>query len=434
MIPLIQLLHLYWFWQLDFIPPAEFFVYPYLTTRGLVPYMQIIDHHFPGLFFLPINFFTLGFTTPLGFKVLQLLIILLTSVFLSRLTFLKSQSRFTACLAVSLYSLWQLFFSGSLLWIDIFLPVFMLPGLILFEKRKYLASGLLFALAVVFKQTAILPLFFLSLYLLKSVKNLLSFWFPTLLVLLLLVLYFLKLGALRDFLWWNIVFNFQIYPITASAWPEFRDWLTISLPLFLYFGSTWQTLRSHSGFGLKLAGLTGVLAIPAFSRFGLEHFQSALPFFCVLVALATTYHKRLWLPVLLLSFIWTGFFIIRTHPTSKVINFSPSDLILYDQVSKLSTSGNSVYALGASPIIYSQSQLIPPGKLLFFPLPWLFLQLENRELNTLQTSSPDYVIFNPQSRVDSVDIFTSAPTLVEYIHTHYFIEATVSGQLIYHRI
>src|SRR3989339_347994 len=207
MIPIFQLIHVGVYWILDFVSPAEFYVYPYLLSKGLIPYQQITDHHFPGLFFLPVNFFTLGFVDPLSFKLLLLLTIILTSVLLAKLSRFKSINGASLSQVVFLYSLWQLFFSGSVFWIEAILPLFMLPGLILFEKKRFLLSGLFFALAILFKQTAILPIIFLSLYLLKKPLQLASFWLPTAILILLLGWYFYSLGALSDFVWWNFTFN-----------------------------------------------------------------------------------------------------------------------------------------------------------------------------------------------------------------------------------
>ena len=434
MIPIFQLIHVGVYWILDFVSPAEFYVYPYLLSKGLIPYQQITDHHFPGLFFLPVNFFTLGFVDPLSFKLLLLLTIILTSVLLAKLSRFKSINGASLSQVVFLYSLWQLFFSGSVFWIEAILPLFMLPGLILFEKKRFLLSGLFFALAILFKQTAVLPIIFLSLYLLKKPLQLVPFWLPTAILILLLGWYFYSLGALSDFVWWNFTFNLNHYPAAAYRPPAVSDWLKISLPVTLFLTSAWTVLKTKSEFGIKLAILIIILALPGFSRFGLEHFQSAVPFFCLLIVLAARRNTFVWVPILGLSLLWVGFFIFRSHPSSSLINFSKSDQLLYQKVSQLSESGKTVFALGTSPLVYSQASQVPPGRFFFFPLPWLFSLLESKQLEILKTSPPDFIIFNPQSRVDNLSIFTTAPRLVEYMQQNYQVQATVAGHLIYQHL
>ncbi len=56
----IILIHIFITFKLIFFPYPELFIYPYLTNHGLLPYKQILDQHFPGLMFLPINFNNLG--------------------------------------------------------------------------------------------------------------------------------------------------------------------------------------------------------------------------------------------------------------------------------------------------------------------------------------------------------------------------------------
>src|SRR3990172_1903049 len=58
----IIFVHLLILLKLVFFPFPELFYYPYLTNNGLIPYKQIHDHHFPLLFFLPVNLATLCMT------------------------------------------------------------------------------------------------------------------------------------------------------------------------------------------------------------------------------------------------------------------------------------------------------------------------------------------------------------------------------------
>jgi len=136
-IPLIQILHLVYLWVLEFIPNPEFFIYPYLASAGWLPYRQIVDQHFPGLFLLPFNFFVMGFTNPGSYKILLLLVIILESVILyciAKKAFLRPNP---ALYSVLFFAVWQPFFSGSDLWIDIFLPLFILPAYYFTVRRNW---------------------------------------------------------------------------------------------------------------------------------------------------------------------------------------------------------------------------------------------------------------------------------------------------------
>src|SRR3989337_3529975 len=104
---------------MEFVAYPEFFVYPYLTTAGWLPYRQIIDQHFPGLFFMPVNFFTLGFINPRSLKILSLLLVIFQSALIYRIA--KSiSSRVYPLIAMVTFALWQPFFSGNHLWLESF--------------------------------------------------------------------------------------------------------------------------------------------------------------------------------------------------------------------------------------------------------------------------------------------------------------------------
>ena len=66
---LILITHVFILTKLVFFPYPELFIYPYLTNHGLKPYSQILDQHFPGLMFLPINFDNLGMNNEVSARI-----------------------------------------------------------------------------------------------------------------------------------------------------------------------------------------------------------------------------------------------------------------------------------------------------------------------------------------------------------------------------
>ncbi|MBI2086444.1 hypothetical protein HYT74_03830 [Candidatus Daviesbacteria bacterium] len=123
---IIILAHIFILSKLIFFPYPELFVYPYLTNKGLLPYSQILDQHFPGLMFLPVNFDNLGMNDEVSARFWLFGIVFLTHVllFLISKTYLGAKR---ALLVNFLYLIWQPFFEGWVLWIDNFLPLFLLP-------------------------------------------------------------------------------------------------------------------------------------------------------------------------------------------------------------------------------------------------------------------------------------------------------------------
>ena len=79
---LILLVHGLLLTKLIFFPYPELFIYPYLTNHGLLPYSQILDQHFPGLMFLPLNFDNLGMTSEVSARIWLISIVLITHILL----------------------------------------------------------------------------------------------------------------------------------------------------------------------------------------------------------------------------------------------------------------------------------------------------------------------------------------------------------------
>jgi dolichyl-phosphate-mannose--protein O-mannosyl transferase len=182
---LVCFLHIYILSQLIFFPYPELFVYPYLTNHGLLPYKEIFDQHFPGLFFLPLNFERLGLTNEYIARYWQYGLVIISQVslfFISRRIF---KNDFKALIVNFLYLLWQPFFQGWVLWINNILTILYLVAFLLIieipvknaQKRLFLL-GLVLGLAIVFKQVALPLAGLIGIYLLYTFrisKNIFSF-------------------------------------------------------------------------------------------------------------------------------------------------------------------------------------------------------------------------------------------------------------------
>src|SRR3989304_2280496 len=152
-------IHIFTLSKLIFFPYPEFFIHPYLTAHGLIPYKQILDQHFPGLMFFPINFATLGMQTAQAAKIWSWGVVALEHflIFVCARKLFKSDAK--ALLSNLVFLAWHPFFEGWVFWIDSILPVFLLAAfyfLISQEKRMHLFwAGLFLGLASVFKQVVV---------------------------------------------------------------------------------------------------------------------------------------------------------------------------------------------------------------------------------------------------------------------------------------
>ncbi len=234
-------IHLFLLLQMSFFPYPEMFVYSYLTENGLLPYKQITDQHFPGLMFLPVNFYSLGIDTVAEMRIVHIVLTVLTDVvFIAVLKKVFKKNRHVF-IGLTLYIFWQLYFEGHVLWIESFLTPLLLSAfgflLIYFEKKKtkhLYTTSLLLGTALVFKQTVVPLTALIFLYLLIKKVRFRELFISGIIIsapILLVFLYFYKLGVLTDFIYWTLTFNLTVFNEMGKTKPEITDVLKL-LPTF----------------------------------------------------------------------------------------------------------------------------------------------------------------------------------------------------------
>lgn len=419
MIVLLQLLHAAILWLLEFAPYPELFVYPYLASSGFLPYRHILDQHFPGLMFFPLNFFSLGFRDPLSFKILLILVVLLTSALIYKIS--------RSWLAVLFYTLWQPFFEGNQLWLDIFLPLFTLPAFYFFSRNSWILAGLSLGLGVVFKQTLVPLVAFASLILLwrKDFRALFRFSIAVFLPSALMLAYFYRHYTLADFWYWTVQFNLSVFAASGRLAPRLQDLAKLSLPLaFIAFSYT-KIPASRKYIAWLLFAVIGGIA-----RFGLIHLQPAVPFFALAMSTLTN-NKKLLILFISFTFLWQSYFYFHQQNWLQTKYFEPEIYTLASQIKQLTTPGDKIFLLGVNPHLYSLTSTVPPGRTFVFQFPWFLQVAGQRVLQTLQTDPPQLIVYNPQSVTDGQYLSDYASYLVKYMRDSYHYSASVGPYHIY---
>jgi len=280
--------HVFILTKLIYFPYPELFIYPYLTNHGLKPYSQILDQHFPGLMFLPINLNNLGMNNEIIARFWSIGVIVLIHILLFFIASKILGSKRKALLVNLLYLIWQPFFEGWVLWIDSFLPIMLLPAFYSFYKRKILLTGLLLGLGIVFKQTLIPLAGMVLLYLFWEVRGIggirvnLRYLAGLVLSVALMLTYLFSIGVLKDFWYWTVVFNLTVFAKFGTSSPATVGFVT--RPLLVYSGGLLLLfLKEQRLATILLIFLLGSMA-GIFDRADYVHFQPSLPF----VLLATT--------------------------------------------------------------------------------------------------------------------------------------------------
>ena len=232
-------LHLLLLSRLIFFPYPELFIYSYLTDQGLLPYKQILDQLFPGLMFFPVNLHSLGMNNPQVARIWHFGVVSLTHIFLFVVARKLFKSEKWALFTNFLYLLWQPFFEGYVLWIDTFVPIFLLGAFYFLQEPRNRAknlflSGLLLGIALLLKQVTA-PLIALSGLMIwwknRKISTVLPYIAGAGVPVVFMIIYILSIGVWQDFIYWTVTFNLTTFAQMGRKYPVFSGFIG-ALPVF----------------------------------------------------------------------------------------------------------------------------------------------------------------------------------------------------------
>ena len=438
-------IHLFLLLQLSFFPYPELFIYSYLTDNGLLPYKQIIDQHFPGVMFLPINLYSLGIDTLQEMRLVYFALIISSDLIFTKILKKIFNKHTFVLLGLLLYIFWQIYFEGHVLWIESFItPLILLAfGFLLnfFENRRirnlYFAA-LSVGIALVFKQT-VLPLaglVFLYLFFKRiHFKNLLLGGIIFIIPILLVTLYFSKIGVLRDFFYWTVTFNLTIFNEMGKTRPDIIGFAKI-LPVFgvSVVALLYYLIRKKD----NIVNLTGIFLFGclffAYARFDHIHLQPALPFSIVILTFLISSFKKPASYLLLLTYCFLliayclfslyifipNFRFYNKPGVSPMFNDTQTSKIV-EKVKEYSNRGDTIFAFGTHPHIYYLTETTPPGYVFTFQFPWFMKVAEQTILTGIVNSPPKVVIRDLNAEVGGYSLAEYMQDIDQYIVENYVL-------------
>lgn len=421
----ILLLHILILTELIYFPYPELFIYPYLTNHGLRPYSQILDQHFPGLLFLPINFDNLGLNTPNTARLWSIAIVIIIHgmLFLVGSRMLKSRSK--ALLVNFLFLIWNPFFEGWVLWIDSFLPLMLLPAFYSLYKNKFFIGGLLLGLGIIFKQTVI-PLSFLSLIYVflvsRSIRLSLMFLLGLFIPIILMLIYLTGIGVLSDFWYWTIVFNLTTYAQTGTKAPPSVGFVTRVLLVYAAsLPALWD--KNKRLVYLLFIFIVGLL-IGAFERGDFVHFQPSVSFaiLATVIGFNNLWKRKIMLIgafVYMLITIWWLTIFYKGHLSNTILLFDSQTEVTAFKIRQYAHPGEKVFVFGAPQHLYQMSDTLPAGNIFVFQFPWFLHIAGDRILEGIIKDKPGIIIYDKTFIIEGAKITDFASNIDRYIGEHY---------------
>lgn len=389
-----------------FLSP-EFTVYPYFWSKGMLPYLHILDQHPPFLFFGPFSLPTFITSNPT-----YLLSFWFIIVYFINLIVIGSVKTSQLKTSVLLFSSWVIF-SGHTLWTDTFLALFLLIYLV---APSFLA-GISLSFIILLRPTY-LPLAFV-LFFFRRPKRIFYF-LSGLLPPILIIIYFLyHQNLIQNAFYYIYTFNKDFYIPLASKFPTFRE-----LILAFLFISPFVPLLT-----LKEISIAILLFLPAVPRFEMSHLFGLSIF---LIYLSLRKSKKLLVPLIIIPLAVSLVSLIR-HPIGNYY-YQPR---LYQIALKIeSLPASPLLVIGESDLLYPMTNRLPPGMTYLPMLPWYIN--DKRSLDTmlanLLVSPSTIVVVDRQASLSGVKIIDRLDTINKVVNLFYQPVATIGSTTIYNRL
>jgi hypothetical protein len=433
----IILIHALILTRLIFFPYQELFTYPHFTVNGLLPYKQVLDQHFPGFLFLPINFATLGMVDEYfarAWAIGNVIVVQILLFFISS-KILKSQKK-ALCVNV-LYLMWQPFFEGWVLWIDSFLPLFLLPAYYYsfrsFEKQikqDLIVAGVFLGMGILFKQVVIplAALVGLAFWLSFKNKNKVIYYLLGLApVPLLMVGYLYTIGVFGDFWYWTVTYNLTVFSKYGRKYPTFVGAIRV---IGVFGASAFSIFNKNRKvvFWLMLF-MFGSLAA-AYARFDFVHFQPALPFALILTVIGFDWIRSKYYGKFILGAYAIGSLLLLVnfyggHIGTKVFFFDQETKSISRNIQKYTDPGERIFIYGSTPHLYQLSDTLPAGDIYIQQFSWFMRVSEEEILDGIIKDNPNLVVADRSVHVDGEHIVDYAASINKYLLNNYQTVETI---------
>ena len=419
-------------------------LWPYLITKGWLPYKDIAIAHTPLLLVDLTILYKLFGVGLWQLKIYTWLLILLTDVLLFWIV-REIWNRKTAILSLLFFIPFQLFYEGNGLWFDLALAPIALIIYYFLKKKDYLWTGIFWALAFLTKQTAFWFLIPIGLTLLQRVflqksqqiiKVFKKFTLGVLGTFLIAILTIWALGFLKDFYYWTFEFGIGILPKAQGQinLPTLRQ-LAISFFPFSILAFLPFVQKRKESIQLSTWAIAGTLG--AFPRWELFHFQPALPFLAIVGGLVLSQINKLKpiIKVLLVGYVVLSIFLVSKFYSrewgreTRFFESGVKQIVAY--IEENTEQNDKIYVLNAWDSVYAWSDTLPAVRPWVPHLPWYMKipGIQEDIVSGLDIVRPKLIV---QGEYSETGLGSYKPELIdEFIKDNYEINDNIGSYLLF---
>ena len=311
-IGLLLLLHLSILLSTHFTDWPEMLVYPWFLSKGLMYYRDVVLAYVPGAYYLLYGLYKIFGFSPSALRIIAYIFISFSDLLLFWISFRLFKSKFTSVVILLFFMLWQPIFTGNTIWYEtILLPFYLIAfyycyRFILTGKSKYFfIIGVAFACALLIKQTALLPLLFVIIFLLLLRRNIKALVYGAMILaisvmpLLLVWMYYSSKSVGLGFLYWVFVFpvlltRADFYYLLAPSLADVALITPAYLPIFFLTVPMWFIWRKkQQKYAMFLIiGWSITLFFTGSSRWGMHRLVPSLAFSALALGYVITLLKN----------------------------------------------------------------------------------------------------------------------------------------------
>ena len=394
--------HLFLLFNISFTAWPEMLAWPFFILKGWLPYKDFAMVHTP-LLVLDLAIFNKIFGVGAAqIKIFGWALIILTDLTLFYVV-KKLWSEKKALFSLLFFIPLQVLYDGNGIWFDYALSIWGLLALYLLLSKRYLAAGMVWALAFFTKQTAVWFLFPISFVMLGEGfgERAKKFILGSVCILGLGALALWIFGILPDFIFWAIKFGIGILPQASgqinppTGTEALRALLPFSVLLFALFidWKKYLPFTMWAGFGI----------LGAVPRWELFHFQPGLPFLAIAAAIFFLQSESLKnLTRFALVLYVAGVLLMVTRSINRTWGepdrfLEPSVVRTADYIKANTLATDKILVLNSWDSLYALSDRLPATRPWFPQLSWYFALggVEDEITNDLKTQPPALVVMQP---------------------------------------
>ena len=425
----ILLAHLFLLFYLKFTAWPEMSLWSYLITKGWMPYRDIAIAHTPLAIFDLAIFYKIFGVGILQLKIFTWVLILFSDA-LVFFVVKKLWNKKTAFLSLIFYIPWMLFYDGNGLWFDLYMGVLVFCSFYFARSKRWVLTGVFWALAFISKQTAIwflVPILFEMIgkkffkNITKTAAGVLSAAVPFTLLL-------LVFNLLPSFWNWAIKFGVFVLPKAQGQiqLPDIKTLFAALLPFAIFLPLISKPKKYSVLLLWAVAGMLG-----AYPRFEYFHFQPAIFYLAIAGALLLIEKKKILLKIFISMYILGSVYLLFTYFVRNInegTRFYESDVReVVDYVKYNTKKGDYVFVLNYWDNIYALTDTLPSTNPWVPQLSWYMEEsnIQDKIVEDLKNTPPKLIVYKPYT---NTGLSSYVPNMVyDYVVENYKIVSNIGG-------